>query len=63
MQNPSYTVNVFSINGDRLNNCKPARARLLLKRGNAKVISKGQPFAIQLLKKENQEVSISPQWK
>lgn len=47
-----HLVVVMDHDGARLNNCRPARARLLLMSGRAMKIA-GDPFTIQLLAREN----------
>lgn len=43
-----YSVTVLAPSGEQLNPCRPARARILLKKGKAKVMST-EPFMIQLI--------------
>jgi len=45
----SYTVQVIDYDGTPLRPCRPARARLLLMRGRAEIMSY-KPFTIRLVK-------------
>jgi len=49
-----YSVIVMDCNGEQLNPCRPVRARILLKKGKAKVIST-EPFRIRLTQERKEE--------
>lgn len=49
-----YDVIVLDQNGEQLRPCRPARARILLKNGKARVIST-KPFKIQMVDSGKEE--------
>ena len=49
---PEHTVIVMDAQGNALVSCRPARARLLLKRGAAKLLCLC-PFTIQIIEMRN----------
>ncbi len=55
-----HTVKVFSLNGKKLFNCRPARARRLLDSGRARVVSVENGLTIQLTIEEGDIYGIYP---
>lgn len=56
--NGDYTVSVYSFAGKKLRNCRPARARILLRKGKARILRIAGSFGIKLEMEESQEWSL-----